>query len=65
MLACVYILASDRNGTLYVGVTRNLIKRVYEHRSKLVEGFTSRYNVDKLVWFEQTESIESAITREK
>lgn len=64
-LAYVYILASARNGTLYVGVTSDLVKRVYEHKAKLVKGFTSRYNVDKLVWFEQSESIESAIAREK
>jgi putative endonuclease len=48
-----------------VGVTSDLIKRVYEHKSKLVEGFTTRYNIDKLVWFEQGDSIESAIAREK
>lgn len=64
-LAYVYMLASARNGTLYVGVTSDLVKRVYEHKAKLVKGFTSRYNVDKLVWFEQSESIESAIAREK
>lgn len=64
-LAYVYILASARNGTLYVGVTSDLVKRVYEHKAKLVKGFTSRYNIDKLVWFEQSDSIESAITREK
>lgn len=64
-LAYVYMLASARNGTLYVGVTSDLVKRVYEHKAKLVKGFTSRYNVDKLVWFEQSDSIESAIAREK
>jgi putative endonuclease len=61
----VYLLASRPNGTLYVGVTRDLIRRVHEHRSKLVEGFTSRYAVDRLVWFESTESVEVAIVREK
>jgi len=64
-LAYVYILASGRNGTLYIGVTSDLVKRVYQHKAKLVEGFTSRYNIDELVWFEQSDSIESAIAREK
>ena len=61
----VYILASQRHGTLYVGVTNNLVRRIYEHRKKLIEGFTSQYNVTRLVWFDQTESIEEAITHEK
>jgi putative endonuclease len=61
----VYILASQRNGTLYVGVTNNLVRRIYEHREKLIEGFTSQYNVTRLVWFDQTASIEEAITHEK
>ena len=64
-IPCVYLLASQPNGTLYVGVTRDLVRRVHEHRSKLVEGFTSRYGVDRLVWFESTESVEAAIVREK
>ncbi|MGB4345081.1 MAG: GIY-YIG nuclease family protein [Burkholderiaceae bacterium] len=64
-MAYVYILASQRNGTLYVGVTSDLIKRIYEHKSKFVAGFTSKYHVDQLVWFEQCDSIESAILREK
>ena len=62
---CVYILANKRNGTLYVGVTSNLPKRIWEHKNKVVEGFTKKYGVDKLVWFELHESIESAIPREK
>ena len=62
---CVYILASERNGTLYVGVTSDLVKRVWEHRNDLVEGFTSRYAVHTLVWFELHDSMESAIHREK
>ena len=62
---CVYILASRRNGTLYVGVTSDLIKRVYQHRNDLAEGFTKRYQVHTLVWFEQHERMESAILREK
>jgi len=62
---CVYILASKRNGTLYIGVTSDLIKRVYQHRENLVEGFTQRYQVHDLVWFEQHETMESAILYEK
>ena len=62
---CVYLLASSRNGTLYVGVTSDLIKRVYQHRNNLVDGFTKRYNVHNLVWYEVHERMESAILREK
>ena len=62
---CVYILASKRNGTLYVGVTNDLVRRVYEHKHDLVEGFTRKYQVHDLVYFEQTEEVISAITREK
>ena len=63
---CVYILASKRNGTLYVGVTSDLIKRVYQHRNSLVDGFTKRYAVRDLVWYEIYEFIMgSAILREK
>ena len=47
----VYLLASDRNGTLYIGVTNDIVRRVFEHKSKIVPGFTKRYAVDKLVWF--------------
>jgi putative endonuclease len=61
----VYILASRRHGTLYVGVTGDLVRRVFEHRSGLVEGFSRKYGVKTLVWFETTESIEAAIVREK
>ncbi|HKK01760.1 MAG TPA: GIY-YIG nuclease family protein [Desulfuromonadales bacterium] len=61
----IYILASKKNGTLYVGVTSDLIKRIYEHKNDLVEGFTQRYTIHNLVYFETTESIESAIMREK
>ena len=61
----VYILASKRNGTLYIGVTSDLTKRVWEHKNGMVEGFTKRYNVHRLVWYEIYESMESAITREK
>ena len=61
----VYILASKRNGVLYAGVTNNLAKRIYEHKNNLVEGFTKKYFVHRLVYFELTNSIESAIAREK
>ena len=61
----VYILASKRNGTLYIGVTNNLLKRVYEHKSHLAEGFTKKYNINMLVYYEITDDIFSALTREK
>ena len=61
----VYILASQRNGTLYIGITSNLLKRVWEHKNKKVAGFTKKYNIDKLVYFEQTENVISALEREK
>jgi putative endonuclease len=61
----VYLLASKRNGTLYVGVTSNLVRRVWEHKNNLVEGFTKRYDVHQLVWYELHENMDSAILREK
>ena len=61
----VYILASKRNGTLYTGVTSNLVKRVWEHKNDMVVGFTKRYSVHRLVWYELHESMESAILKEK
>jgi len=61
----IYILFSQRNGTLYVGVTSNLAKRVYEHKNKLVDGFTKQYNVDKLGYYEVFPAIADAIAREK
>ena len=61
----VYILASKRNGTLYTGVTSDLVKRIWEHKNNMVEGFTKRYVVHQLVWYEVHESMESAIKREK
>lgn len=61
----VYILSSKRNGTLYTGVTSDLVKRVYEHKNGLVEGFTKKYDVHNLVWYEMHKSAETAITREK
>jgi putative endonuclease len=65
MQPCVYLLASRRNGTLYVGVTSNLIKRIWEHKNNVVQGFTQKYGVHMLVWFELHETMESAIRREK
>jgi len=62
---CVYMLASRRNGTLYAGVTSNIIKRIREHKNDVVEGFTKRYGVHTLVWYEIHETMESAISREK
>jgi putative endonuclease len=62
---CVYILASKYHGTLYTGVTSNLLKRVWEHKNDLVEGFTRKYGVHALVWYELHETMESAIQREK
>ena len=61
----VYLLASECHGTLYVGVTNDLVRRVHEHRTDAVAGFTSRYGVHRLVWFEGTPSVEAAIQREK
>jgi putative endonuclease len=61
----VYLLASKRNGTLYVGVTNDLVRRVWEHKSDFVKGFTKKYQVHQLVWFEATENVEAAIIREK
>ncbi len=61
----VYILANDRNGTLYIGVTSDLTKRVYEHKSNLTDGFTKEHQVHRLVYYETTNDISSAIAREK
>ena len=61
----VYILASKRNGTLYIGVTSDLVKRIWEHRNQMVSGFTKRYKIHQLVWYELHENMESAIIREK
>ncbi|RNJ63289.1 MAG: GIY-YIG nuclease family protein [Porphyrobacter sp. IPPAS B-1204] len=61
----VYIMASRRNGTIYIGVTTDLAKRVWEHREGLIEGFTKKYGCKTLVWFERHDTIEAAITREK
>jgi putative endonuclease len=61
----VYILATEKNGTLYIGVTSDLAKRVWQHKERLIDGFTKEHNIKKLVYFEQTNDIVSAITREK
>jgi len=61
----VYILASKRNGTLYTGMTDDLVQRVYEHKNDFVKGFSNKYGVHKLVYFEQCESFDSALWREK
>nr|VFJ48373.1 MAG: putative endonuclease [Candidatus Kentron sp. DK] len=64
-LPTVYLLASKRNGTLYVGVTGDLIRRVWEHRNNMLEGFTKKYHVHRLVYFEQHQDMPTAIAREK
>ena len=61
----VYILASERNGTLYIGVTNNLVRRVYEHRQELIPGFTKTYHIHTLVYYEQGNEIAAVISREK
>lgn len=61
----VYLISNWNNKVLYIGVTNNLERRIYQHKNKLIEGFTKKYNVNKLVYFEETNDIESAITREK
>jgi putative endonuclease len=61
----VYILSNKRNGTLYTGVTSDLLKRVYEHKNDLVDGFSKRYGIHNLVWYEMHETAELAISREK
>jgi len=62
---CVYLLTSKRNGTLYVGVTSNLVQRVWQHKNMLEQGFSIRYDVHTLVWHEAHDTMESAIAREK
>jgi putative endonuclease len=59
------MLASGKHGTLYLGVTNDLIRRVYEHKTKVIRGFTARYGVDRLVWFESYDDPKTAISREK
>ena len=65
MQPAVYILASQKNGTLYIGVTGNLVQRIWQHKNDLVEGFTKRYGIHMLVYYELHSDINSAITREK
>lgn len=60
-----YILASAKNGTLYIGVTNDLVRRIYEHKEAFIPGFTQRYDVKHLVWYEMSDDIEAAFTREK
>ena len=62
---CVYLLSSGRNGTLYLGVTSNLVGRVWQHREHLAAGFSDRHDATRLVWFEMHQTMECAITREK
>ena len=62
---CVYMMASKRNGTLYIGVSSDLVQRIWQHKQGVVEGFTKRYGVHNLVWYELHETMESAIAREK
>lgn len=61
----VYMLSSQKNGTLYVGVTGELVRRVWQHKNNMVEGFSGRYGVHRLVWFELHDSMDTAISREK
>ena len=63
-IPCVYLLASGQNGTLYLGVTGDLVKRVWQHRGKFVDGFPARYETSRLVWFETHPTMEAAILRE-
>ena len=65
MTAYVYILFNKRNGTLYTGVTSNLKERIYQHKNKIFDGFTAKYDVNKLAFYEETTDIRSAIEKEK
>ena len=62
---CIYIITNHHNTTLYIGVTSNLMQRIYQHKNELVQGFSARYNLNKLVYFEQFEDMDNAIIREK
>lgn len=62
---CVYILTNQSHKSLYIGVTNNLLRRIYEHKNKLIKGYTAKYNINKLVYYEQTENVMSALDREK
>jgi putative endonuclease len=61
----IYILASKKNGTLYIGMTNDLVRRISEHKSGLIEGFTKKYSINRLVYYESTEVVNAAILREK
>jgi putative endonuclease len=61
----IYILTNKKHGTFYIGITNNLMRRIYEHKNGIIKGFTKKYNLDKLVYFEQTTDINAAIRREK
>ena len=61
----VYLLSNKKNGTLYIGITNDLVRRVYEHKSKHVEGFSKKYNLSRLVWFDETSDVNAAIEKEK
>ena len=61
----IYILASKKDGVLYIGVTNDLVRRIYEHKSKVIKGFTKKYNIDKLVYYEIHSNIKEALRREK
>ncbi|MBL1321390.1 MAG: GIY-YIG nuclease family protein [Methylophaga sp.] len=63
--SCVYMIASQKNGTLYIGVTSDLIKRIWQHKNNEVEGFTKTHQIHSLVWYELHQEMESAIAREK
>ena len=65
MQPCVYMMASSRNGTLYIGVTSDLLSRVWQHKNNAVAGFTKKYEAHQLVWYEPHERMDSAISREK
>lgn len=62
---CVYIVANQPNGTIYAGVTSNLVQRVWQHKNNIIKGFSSRYDTHSLVWYEMHPTMESAIIREK
>ena len=62
---CIYILASQRNGTLYIGITNDPVRRIYEHKNRLIDGFTKKYSVDRLVYIEWIGDIKEALRREK
>ena len=62
---CVYLLSNSKRGTLYLGVTSDIVKRVWEHKNNLVEGFSEKYSIHQLVWYEQHVDMKSAIEREK